>query len=158
MEVEIYEEGMWGCWRDEGMDCVVINLWSVSSNLPSYTLQYGAGAGTRATVSLLCQKQDPLRLCRGGMRGVSTRLEEEEGTGFFPWTSWTGEHPPAMRLYPGHSTSFLGRLLNSVCSFSSTCKPALLCFTQKIQQQLICTPASEIWVSAQQDHSTKPEF
>ena len=54
---------MWGCWRDEGMDCVVINLWSVSSNLPSYTLQYGAGAGTRATVSPLCQKQDPLRLC-----------------------------------------------------------------------------------------------
>ena len=62
MEVEICEEGMWGCW-DAGMDCVLINLLSVSSNPRSYTLHYGAGAGTRATVSLLCQKQVPLRLC-----------------------------------------------------------------------------------------------
>ena len=65
----LLSHGSWNMWRRYvgmlkrwGMDCILINLSSVSSNPPSYTLHYGAGAGTRATVSLLCQKQVLLRL------------------------------------------------------------------------------------------------
>lgn len=70
----------------------------------------------------------------------TARLEEEEGTAFFPRASWTCEHHPAMPPSPGHSSSFLWRLLHPVCSFPNTCTPTLLCFPQRLQQQLSGTP------------------